>query len=64
MKLKQPWPAMLFFLLLALIGIVSQCAQANTCGLAPMVPLGCQDAVCVCDEDGDCRWVFICNRGD
>jgi hypothetical protein len=31
-----------------------------TCGLPPLPPLGCSRAVCVCDEDGNCSWSFVC----
>lgn len=32
------------------------------CGLKPLPPLGCKssDAVCMCDSDGNCQWVFRC----
>jgi hypothetical protein len=31
------------------------------CGIPPIPPIGCssEDATCVCDEDGNCRWEFI-----
>ena len=31
------------------------------CGLKPLPPFGCksEDAVCVCDRDGNCQWQFI-----
>lgn len=41
------------------------CAKAYGygCGFKPFPPLGCDrdDAVCICDEDGDCNWIFICD---
>lgn len=38
-----------------------------TCGLTPLKPLpplGCKDllAVCICDEQGRCRWQWQCVR--
>lgn len=31
------------------------------CGITPITPIGCETAICVCDEDGDnCKWEFIC----
>ena len=31
------------------------------CGIKPITPIGCDQALCVCDEDGDnCKWEFIC----
>lgn len=32
------------------------------CGLKPLEPLGCWggEAVCVCNSNGDCDWVWIC----
>lgn len=31
------------------------------CGLKPLLPLGCTDAMCVCDGSGtNCEWEFIC----
>jgi len=39
-------------------------ATANTmaCGLKPLAPLGCSssDARCICDAQGNCKWVFSC----
>ena len=31
-----------------------------SCGLKPLPPLGCNydDAVCICDSDGNCSWFF------
>lgn len=33
------------------------------CGIKPIAPIGCKssDAVCVCDADGNCQWVFYCD---
>jgi hypothetical protein len=39
-------------------------ALANIkCGIKPIPPIGCDrdDAVCVCDSNGNCQWVFQCN---
>jgi hypothetical protein len=32
------------------------------CGIPPIPPIGCtaQDAVCVCDAQGNCHWEFHC----
>lgn len=32
------------------------------CGLKPLPPLGCDsdNAVCVCDRNGNCSWQFQC----
>lgn len=35
-------------------------ASAFSCGIKPIIPVECSDAVCICDDDG-CRWVFICD---
>lgn len=37
----------------------------GSCGFPPFPPFGCDsdDAVCVCDANGDCEWHFICERG-
>lgn len=62
MKLKAPWGMMLVFLLLCLIGIVSQCSFAGPanieCGPTPLEEPGCK-AVCFCDDDG-CSWGYVC----
>lgn len=31
------------------------------CGIKPIPPIGCSsaDAMCICDEDGNCYWVFV-----
>jgi hypothetical protein len=31
------------------------------CGIKPIAPIECSnaDAVCVCDEDGNCAWQFL-----
>jgi hypothetical protein len=46
-----------------LVGVTTP-VLANTmaCGLKPLAPLGCSsaNARCVCDADGQCRWVFDC----
>lgn len=32
------------------------------CGIPPIPPVGCKQAVCICDDYGmNCRWEFICN---
>ena len=30
------------------------------CGVKPVPPVGCsyEDAICVCDSDGNCAWFF------
>lgn len=32
------------------------------CGIRPLAPVGChwRDAMCVCDKDHNCEWVFVC----
>lgn len=50
-----------FFLSMALM---FSAAHANQCGLKPMIPLGCTDAVCLCDGEGNCDWVYICDEGE
>lgn len=33
-----------------------------SCGVPPIPPIGCKhtDAVCICEENGNCRWVWKC----
>lgn len=33
------------------------------CGARPVAPIGCtwDDAVCVCDNSGNCQWMFFCD---
>lgn len=50
------------FLVTALLLAVSTTATANYgCGIRPIPPIGCTGTwpTCVCDEDGNCVWVFI-----
>lgn len=37
-------------------------ADSMACGLKPLPPLGCSSssAQCLCDAQGNCRWVFTC----
>lgn len=37
-------------------------ADSMSCGLKPLPPLGCSSssAQCLCDAQGNCRWVFSC----
>ena len=35
-------------------------ACASSCGLKPLTPIGCHDAVCYCDADGHCKWYWTC----
>lgn len=44
------------------IGATPVLANTMACGLKPLAPLGCsaENARCVCDADGQCRWVFDC----
>jgi hypothetical protein len=46
----------------ALVLAAPAAASSLACGLKPLPPLGCSSsgAVCVCDADGNCRWVFVC----
>ena len=32
------------------------------CGIRPLPPIGCGDgeAVCICDENNNCSWSWIC----
>lgn len=32
------------------------------CGIKPIAPIGCtsDDAVCICDNNGNCEWMFVC----
>jgi len=31
------------------------------CGLPPLPPIGCKQAICVCDSSGNyCSWQFVC----
>lgn len=34
------------------------------CGMQPYPPFGCysDDAVCICDSNGQCEWTWICGR--
>jgi len=33
------------------------------CGIPPIPPIGCDrdDAVCVCDRNGNCQWLWQCD---
>ena len=47
----------------ALLGLAAPAsADSFACGLKPMTPFGCASgyAVCTCDAQGNCKWVFIC----
>ena len=48
-------------LILALIlTFASGIALANMqCGFKPFLPIGCTEAICICDASG-CTWRFIC----
>jgi len=49
-------------ILAMLLMLMSATAYANMkCGLKPLPPLGCSssDAVCQCDSNGNCQWVFV-----
>ena len=43
-----------------------QVAQHESCAIEPtpprLPPLGCKElvATCICEQNGTCRWVFIC----
>lgn len=44
---------------------VSGAALADSCGIPPIPPIpqiGCRDMqpVCVCDDEDECRWIFVC----
>lgn len=47
---------------LGLSGTSPVLANTMACGLKPLAPLGCSasNARCVCEADGQCRWVFDC----
>lgn len=52
------------FAAIAALYAAQNIACANyACGLKPLPPLGCSmsDAVCICDNAGNCQWVWICN---
>lgn len=37
------------------------CAQQSGtyyCPFQPLIPLGCKTAMCQCDADGNCYWVY------
>jgi hypothetical protein len=45
-----------------LIALLMWAAYADDrCGFRPAAPIGCHGAppLCVCDEDGHCRWQFV-----
>ncbi len=49
-------------LLLAVAALsVSTPVYAASCGFKPFAPFGCRsnNAVCICDQGGNCRWVFV-----
>lgn len=53
---------MILLSVLALGGTGPALADSMTCGLKPLAPLGCSssNARCICEADGQCRWVFDC----
>ncbi len=36
-------------------------ACASSCGLKPLAPIGCHDAVCYCNAEGYCQWIWECS---
>lgn len=43
-------------------GFVRDSLANLSCGIPPLLPIGCSQAVCVCDENGNnCRYVFVCD---
>jgi hypothetical protein len=54
-----------FALIVILLLIMAQPAEAwNECVIEPIPPIGCSwgDAYCICDEDGECYWVWECSN--
>jgi hypothetical protein len=53
--------ALILFPAQLLISPVS--AQSIKCGAQSLPPLGCKydSGRCVCDQNGNCQWVYDCN---
>jgi len=51
----------LLFVLSGLGSNQSVVSASINCGIKPIPPIGCSDAdaVCVCDDDGNCAWQFV-----
>jgi hypothetical protein len=46
-----------------LIILTATPAHANlACGIPPIPPIGCSrdQAICLCNDYGNCEWVFMC----
>ena len=57
----------LILALTALTTALMAAAQADplaTCTVPPVPPVGCtnQNAKCICDAAGSCRWVYDCTQ--
>jgi hypothetical protein len=57
----------LILALAALTIAVTASAKADpvaTCAVPPVPPVACssQDAHCICDAAGNCRWVYDCTQ--
>jgi hypothetical protein len=53
--------------LMTFTGILASAAQAQPavyCAVPPVPPVGCtnQDAKCICDAGGNCRWIYNCTH--
>lgn len=50
-------------LIIALLALPTSAHANLKCGLKPLPPLGCygKPAMCYCDANGNCQWVYICN---
>ena len=53
---------MVLLFVLSGLGSNQSVVSANiNCGIKPIPSIGCSDAdaVCVCDDDGNCAWQFV-----
>lgn len=47
-------------ILFAVTLLVATPAFASMCGVKPVVPVGCSDLICLCDDYGqNCQWVCV-----
>jgi len=52
---------MIIGIVLYMFFLTEEPSYSLACGARPIPPLGCkrENAVCICDEDGECYWAFV-----
>ena len=61
MKIRKRWILLALLTINAIIWSAQATANIN-CGVKPLRPIKCgkkAQAVCMCDEHGNCKWVWV-----